>query len=88
VQRHEVGIGLKASLSPQLVKRTGHHLGPDERPGGQNQDDRVRYAELFSKHRRREVDLVTNHEVGGPCVIQLEVARNATTRNLRGVVPA
>jgi len=57
VQRGESGVGREASLGPQLVQRASHNLGPDERPGREDQDDRVRDVELFSEYRRREVKL-------------------------------
>lgn len=48
----------------------------------------MRDVELISEYRRREVDLVTDHQVGRPRVVQLEVPANAPTRDLCGVMPA
>ena len=86
LQRREVGS--KASLRSQLVQPTGHHFGSDKRPCRQDQDDRVRDVELLSEYRGREVDLVTDHQVGRPRVVQLEVPAKAPTRVLGGVVPS
>jgi hypothetical protein len=48
----------------------------------------MRDVELFSEHGRSEVELVTDHQVWRPGVVELEVPANASTRDLCGVVPA
>ena len=47
----------------------------------------MRDVELFREQRRGAVDLVTDHQVGRPLVVQFEVPANAPARDLGGVVP-